>query len=75
MRLSKFTVGILVSMILLSIFLANLAKVLSTDVHNIPEENSSNFYLRATDTYENLIWFLQVSTEFFYIGNPFNMKY
>lgn len=60
MRISKFTVGILISMILLSIFLANVAKVLTTDIQNIPKENSTNIYLRATDTYDNLIWFLQV---------------
>lgn len=47
-------------MILLSIFLANVAKVLSTDVQNIPKDNKNNIYLRATDTYDNLIWFLQV---------------
>lgn len=64
MRVTKFTVGILISMILLSIFLANLAKVLSTEVQNIPKENSNTGYLRATDTYDNLIWFLQVGIKF-----------
>lgn len=47
-------------MILLSIFLANVAKVLSTDVQNIPKDNTNNVFLKATDTYDNLIWFLQV---------------
>lgn len=64
MRISKFTVGLLISMILLSIFLANLAKVLSTDVEQIPNEiSSNNVYLKATDTFDNLIWFIQVGTK------------
>lgn len=60
-------------MILLSIFLANLAKVLSTDVHNIPKENSKVF-LRATDTYDNLIWFLQVGTYVTFNPKKFNLN-
>lgn len=63
MRVSKFTVVLLISMILLSIFFANLAKVLNTNVRNIPKENSNDVFLRATDTYDHLIWFLQVGTK------------
>lgn len=70
MRISKFAVGLLISMILLSIFLANLAKVLSTDLEQIPRENSNNnVYLKATDTFDNLIWFLQVGKKSYVCKN------
>lgn len=59
MRITKLAVGILISMILFSIFLANVANVLSTDHIKSQESNQEN-YLKITDTYDNLVWFLQV---------------
>ncbi|CAG9823206.1 unnamed protein product [Phaedon cochleariae] len=60
MRVTKFTVGILVSMILLSIFFANLLNLLSTQALTTDEFTKDNF-INVTDTSENLMWFLQIS--------------
>lgn len=59
MRISKFGVGIVASMILVSIFFTNVVNLLSTDALS-PEKDSKGNYIKITDTPENLIWFLQV---------------
>ncbi|XP_023024648.2 transmembrane protein 62 isoform X1 [Leptinotarsa decemlineata] len=60
MRISKFTVGILVSMILLSIFFTNVVNLLSTHAENTDDFAKDNF-LKLTDTHENLMWFIQIT--------------
>ncbi|KAJ8984443.1 hypothetical protein NQ317_012507 [Molorchus minor] len=60
MRISKLTVGILVSMIFFSIFLANVVNLLSIDALR-PHKHTKDDYLQITDTADNLIWFLQIS--------------
>ncbi|RZC39664.1 transmembrane protein 62 [Asbolus verrucosus] len=60
MRISKGTIVILVSMLLISIFLANVVNLLSTDETTIKVSTKDN-YLKITDTNEHLIWFLQIS--------------
>ncbi|KAJ8927168.1 hypothetical protein NQ314_020444 [Rhamnusium bicolor] len=60
MRISKLTIGILVSMILFSIFFTNVVNLLSTDALT-PEKFTKDNYIKITDTAQNLIWFLQIS--------------
>lgn len=60
MGLTKITVGVLLSMVLLAIFFAHIVNVLSTSPlpnDDIPKENFISF----TDSSDNLLWFLQVS--------------
>ncbi|KAJ8922672.1 hypothetical protein NQ315_007704 [Exocentrus adspersus] len=60
MRISKFRVGIVVSMILFSILFTNVVNLLSTDAFT-PVKDAKGNYIKMTDTPENLIWFLQIS--------------
>lgn len=60
MGLTKITVGVLLSMVLLAIFFAHIVNVLSTSPlpnDDIPKENFISF----TDSSDNLLWFLQIS--------------
>lgn len=71
MIFSKAAISLLCVLLLLSVFVANLLNIIATD-HNFYAENRSegeNFtkylaekYGKITDTTENLIWFLQVSS-------------
>jgi predicted MPP superfamily phosphohydrolase len=60
MRISKGTIVILVSMLLISIFLANVVNLLSTDGTKTKAPNKDN-YIRITDSSDHLLWFLQIS--------------
>ncbi|XP_018565162.1 transmembrane protein 62 [Anoplophora glabripennis] len=60
MRLSKLSVGIVLSMIIFSIFFTNVVNLLSTDTLNSEKDIKKN-YIKITDTPDNLIWFLQIS--------------
>ncbi|KAJ8952061.1 hypothetical protein NQ318_010971 [Aromia moschata] len=60
MRISKLTVGIFISMIFFSIFLANVVNLLSTDALALRKFTKDN-YLQVSDSADNLIWFLQIS--------------
>jgi hypothetical protein len=51
---------ILVSMLLISIFLANVVNLLSTDGTKTKAPNKDN-YIRITDSSDHLLWFLQIS--------------
>ncbi|KAK5643227.1 hypothetical protein RI129_007072 [Pyrocoelia pectoralis] len=61
MRLSKSTVLLLVCMIVLSMFLANVANLLSTAQKYEPKYFNEKNKLTMTDKNEHLIWFLQIS--------------
>lgn len=59
MKISKLTLGILTSMVLLSVLFASVANLLSTDAFNIPYTNKQHVF-EINDAHEKLIWFLQV---------------
>lgn len=65
MKVTKFVVVLITTIIfLLLVLLAKLLVVPSTDIHYDPKTNSANSeWLRATDSYDNLVWFLQVGTK------------
>ncbi|EFA02740.2 Transmembrane protein 62-like Protein [Tribolium castaneum] len=60
MRISKGTIIILVSMLLISIFLANVVNLLSTDGTKV-NLSMKDEYLKVADSSDHLIWFLQIS--------------
>ncbi|CAH0560338.1 unnamed protein product [Brassicogethes aeneus] len=60
MRVSKSTIGIFISMILLSIFLANVLNLLSTDALAAKDFSNDDF-IQVGDSFDHLIWFLQIS--------------
>ena len=59
MRVSKGTIIVLVSMLLISIFLANVVNLLSTEGMSQKTPTRAKF-LRITDSSDHLLWFLQV---------------
>mgnify|MGYP005983687611 CR=1 len=59
MRVSKGTIIVLVSMLLISIFLANVVNLLSTEGMSQKTPTRDKF-LRITDSSDHLLWFLQV---------------
>lgn len=70
MILSKTAISFLCVLLLLSIFVANILKIIATD-HNFYTENEDETvnmsmylgrkYRKMTDTSENIVWFLQIS--------------
>lgn len=60
MKISKSTVGILTSMVLLSILFASVVNLLSTDALKTSNTNNNLNYEKMGDSNEHLIWFLQV---------------
>lgn len=74
MRLSKSTLIFIVSMIVFSILIANVANILSTDHKYESKEDSfmdQHSTLNMTDKSNHILWFLQVSftvSIFFLLG-------
>jgi hypothetical protein len=57
MKISKGTIVILVWMLLISIFIANVVNLLSTNGTKTKASNKDN-YIRITDSSAHLLWFL-----------------
>lgn len=62
MRITRTTFMLLVSVIIFSIFLANVANLLSNDLYDRKVKKPSVEVRAMTDKNEHLIWFLQVMT-------------
>lgn len=65
MRISKSTIVILISMLVFSILVANVANLLSSDYlsrnYNNNNEDRTNKIIPMRDSLEKLVWFLQVN--------------
>ncbi|XP_071056743.1 transmembrane protein 62-like isoform X2 [Onthophagus taurus] len=63
MRISKTAFLALVSMILFSVFIANVTNLLNNDVIYVKQERiiDKEKFIPMTDTASNLIWFLQIT--------------
>lgn len=63
MRISKSTIVILLSVLVLSILVANVANLLSSEYlsRNNNNEDRANKVITMRDNPEKLIWFLQVN--------------
>lgn len=67
MKIAKFTVILLVFVLMLSIFVANVADLINVDSHliNEPENYGGTWWSKPKfynieKSYDHLIWFLQV---------------
>ncbi|XP_057655925.1 transmembrane protein 62-like isoform X1 [Diorhabda carinulata] len=59
MRITVFTIGIFISMILLAIFITYVINLLSTS--SVASEDYNKTNINITDSPDHLLWFLQVS--------------
>ncbi|CAG9762201.1 unnamed protein product [Ceutorhynchus assimilis] len=60
MWISKVAVGLIVSMVLLAIFLANVISLINTHSVEYNDQNKEEVF-QIGDKFNNLIWFLQIS--------------
>lgn len=76
MKIAKSTIILLVFVLMLSIFVANVADLINVDSHHSSEEAGENGgagwpkpkHYNIGDSYDHLIWFLQVCRACIFCG-------